>query len=155
MMKSRSFATVIVVLSVALFSFARPVLADDAETLTRMLHDFLAGVTEADVHDRFWADDLIYTSSTGTRTNKAEIMQGFITRDETDAAAPGPVFSAEDIQVQVYGDTAIVAFKLVGTPPDSADDLQLQNYFNTGTFLKRDGKWQVVAWQATIIPSPS
>ncbi len=26
------------------------------------------------------------------------------------------------------------------------------NYFNTGTFLKREGKWQAVAWQATIIP---
>jgi hypothetical protein len=26
------------------------------------------------------------------------------------------------------------------------------NYFNTGTFLRRDGLWQVVAWQATRMP---
>jgi hypothetical protein len=27
------------------------------------------------------------------------------------------------------------------------------NYFNTGTFVKRDNKWQAVAWQATKIPA--
>jgi hypothetical protein len=26
-------------------------------------------------------------------------------------------------------------------------------YFNTGTFRKRDGEWRAVAWQATRIPS--
>jgi hypothetical protein len=25
-------------------------------------------------------------------------------------------------------------------------------YWNTGTFVKRDGEWRVVAWQATKIP---
>ena len=44
-------------------------LADDADDLTQMLHDFLNGVSEAAVHDRFWAEDLVYTSSAGTRTD--------------------------------------------------------------------------------------
>jgi hypothetical protein len=26
---------------------------------------------------------------------------------------------------------------------------EVTNYLNTGTFLKRNGKWQVVSWQAT------
>jgi hypothetical protein len=43
---------------------------------------------------------------------------------------------------------AIVAFRLIGT----AEDGTVQQYFNTGTFLKRDGAWRVVAWQATKIP---
>jgi hypothetical protein len=29
---------------------------------------------------------------------------------------------------------------------------QLTHYLNTGTFLKRDGKWQAVGWQATTVP---
>jgi hypothetical protein len=29
----------------------------------------------------------------------------------------------------------------------------MANYFNTGTFLKRGGKWQAVGWQATRIPA--
>src|SRR5262249_37768835 len=28
------------------------------------------------------------------------------------------------------------------------------HFFNTGTFLKRNGQWRVIAWQATRIPQP-
>ena len=126
--------------------------ATDVEDLTRMLDEFLAGVTKAETHDRFWADDLVYTSSRGTRTTKAGIMSGFGEPGENADSEPGPIFSAEDIQVQVYGDTAVVAFRLVATPPVGAGEMGKQNYLNTGTFLKRNGLWQVVAWQATIVP---
>jgi hypothetical protein len=126
--------------------------ASDAEDLTTMLNEFLANAGVAEVHERFWADDLIYTSSRGTRTTKAEIMAGFAASkneagEEDDVA--GPVYTAEDVQIQLYGDTAVVAFKLVATPPDASVVL---TYFNTGTFLRRNGKWQVVAWQATAMP---
>jgi hypothetical protein len=124
----------------------------DVEDLTNMLDKFLANAGVAEVHERFWADDLIYTSSRGTRTTKAEIMAGFATAEneasEEDDAA-GPVYTAEDVQIQLYGDTAVVAFKLVATPPDNSVVL---TYFNTGTFLRRNGTWQVVAWQATAMP---
>ncbi len=60
--------------------------------------------------------------------------------------------SGEEVDVRVYGDTAIVAFKLVGTPADTSEDTDVLYYFNTGTFLKRDDVWKVVAWQATKIP---
>jgi len=124
----------------------------DVEDLTNMLNEFLANAGVAEVHERFWADDLIYTSSRGTRTTKAEIMAGFNASEEEESEendAAGPVYTAEDVQIQLYGDTAVVAFKLVATPPDNSIVL---TYFNTGTFLRRNGKWQVVAWQATTIP---
>ena len=132
--------------------------ASDADDLTAMLHQFLAGVSDAAVHDRFWGEDLIYTSSRGTRTNKAEIMQGFDASDDSDSDSDAgtSVYTAEDIQIQVYGTTAVVAFRLVATTADKMDtsggDTVVQYYFNTGTFVKRDGAWQVVAWQATVIP---
>jgi hypothetical protein len=132
--------------------------ASDVDDLTSMLNEFLAGATSKEVHERFWADDLIYTSSRGARTNKAEIMASFDTVDDEPASSddePGPVYTAEDIQVQVHGTTAVVAFKLVGTTVKSSDgEAEVQEYFNTGTFVKRDGQWKVVAWQATIIPAP-
>jgi len=124
--------------------------ASDTDELTAILHEFLAGVSEEAVHDRFWAEDLIYTSSRGTRTNKAEIMQGFGSAEGGETEESGPTYTAEDIQIQLYGTTAVVAFKLVATP---TDDAPVENYFNTGTFLKRNGIWQVVAWQATRIPA--
>ena len=122
--------------------------ADDAGDLRAMLDAFLGGVTEAETHDRFWAEDLIYTSSRGTRTTKADIMSGFAGADE-DSNAAGPEYSAEDVQIQVYGNTAIVAFRLVASPEGA---MAQQEYLNTGTFLKRNNEWRVVAWQATIIP---
>lgn len=123
-------------------------IADDADELTTLLHDFLAGVSEAAVHDRFWADDLVYTSSSGTRTSKAEIMRGFDAAENGDTDEPEPEYSAEDIEVKVYGATAVVAFRLVASTPGEARS----QYFNTGTFVKRANRWQVVAWQATVIP---
>ncbi len=122
--------------------------AGDVADISEMLNEFLGSADVAAAHERFWADDLVYTSSAGTRTNKAEIMQSFA--DAEDDGEPGPAYSAEDVQIEVYGTTAIVAFKLVGTPPD---DSAVQYYFNTGTFLKRDGVWKVIAWQATKIPT--
>ena len=135
-------------LLLGLLAFNPVASADDAEDLTVMLHEFLAGVSEAEVHDRFWAEDLVYTSSSGTRTNKTEIMRGFNESDDNDSEEPGPVYSAEEIRIKIYASTAVVAFRLVATNTGA----ESQSYFNTGTFLKRAGRWQVVAWQATIIP---
>jgi ketosteroid isomerase-like protein len=129
--------------------------AADAPELTKLLKDFLNGASSNDaaIHDRFWAEDLIYTGSGGRRRNKADVM-----RDVRSAPAPKPgdaktTFTAEDIRIQQYGQTAIVAFRLVSTT-DKDGAIQVANYLNTGTFLKRNGKWQVVSWQATRVPRP-
>ena len=120
--------------------------APDAAELTRLLHEFLAGAGRNDVamHERFWADDLIYTSALGRRKGKADIMREV---REEGPAKPGDetvVYTAEDIRIQQYGDTAIVAFRLVATT-DKAGVKTVANYLNTGTFLKRNGKWQALA----------
>jgi len=127
--------------------------APDAGELTKLLRDFLGGASRNDaaMHDRFWAEDLIYTASSGRRIGKADIM-----RDARSAPAPKPgdpatTYSAEDIRIQQYGSTAIVAFRLVGVTKNGAKT-ETTNYLNTGTFLKRNGKWQVVSWQATRMP---
>ncbi|MEK6565513.1 MAG: nuclear transport factor 2 family protein [Bacteroidota bacterium] len=127
----------------------------DAAELTALLKEFLAGASRNDaaIHDRFWAEDLIYTGSSGRRIGKADIMRDL---RKTPAAKPGDqttTYTAEDIRIQQYGETAIVAFRLVGTTV-KADTTQVAKYLNTGTFLKRNGKWQAVSWQATKIPNP-
>ena len=127
--------------------------APDAAELTKLLNEFLAGASRNDpaVHERFWADDLIYTRSAGRRVSKADIL-----RDLRNAPPPKPddpktVYTAEDVRIQQYGDTAIVAFRLVATT-DADGVKHVQNLLNSGTFVKRDGKWQVVNWQSTRMP---
>ncbi len=122
--------------------------ADDTSDIRDLLNSFLDGVTQEAIHDRFWAHDLIYTSSRGTRTTKADIMAGF-EGVEAGGNSGGPAYSAEDVQIQVYDDTAVVAFRLVASPEGGSSR---QEYLNTGTFLKRENEWRVIAWQATIIP---
>src|SRR5256714_12554121 len=86
----------------------------DAAELTKLLNDFLAGASHNDVamHERFWADDVIYTGSTGKRRGKTEIM-----RDVRSAPAPKPgdaktAYSAADIRIPQYGETAIIVVRL-------------------------------------------
>lgn len=132
------------------FALGAPAPAADAVELTRLLKEFLAGASRNDVaaHEKFWAEDVVYTGSAGRRRGKAEILA-----EVRSAPAPKPgdaatIFSAEDIRIQQYGAAAVVAFRLVGTTTKSGA-VEVSNYLNTGTFLKRDGKWQVVSWQAT------
>lgn len=130
---------------------------DQAGELSALLDAFLVGATEGSetAHDRFWADDLVYTSSNGTRTTKQAILDQVRAASAEPASdnastAPSVIYSAKDVDIRQYGDTAIIAFRLVGAPADP--DSETLQYFNTGTFLKRDGRWQAVAWQATVIP---
>lgn len=150
----RPFVFLILLCAIALG--ARAQTAPDAAELTKLLNDFLAGAGKNDIamHDRFWADELVYTSALGRRKGKADIMRELKT--ET-TASPKPdegttVYTAEEIRIQQYGDTAIVAFRLVAT---NSGKKEVKSYLNTGTFLKRNGKWQVVAWQATALPQDS
>lgn len=121
--------------------------------ITALLTSFLSpeqNPTRA-AHERFWADDLVYTSSAGKVTNKAEILKSF---DESPKAAkaeasePEPVYSAEDVLVRPYGDMAALTFRLVARAADGS----VQYYRNSGTFLRRDGQWQAITWQATRVP---
>ena len=67
---------------------------------------------------------------------------------------PVTVYTAEDIRIQQYGNAAIVAFKLVSSTTKADGTKTVGNNLNTGTFIKRNGKWQVVAWQSTVVPPP-
>lgn len=121
--------------------------AAEAAEIRALLDDFLANAGVRSAHERFWAEDLIYTSSGGTWTDKARILSGM--EDEPSGEAePGPTYWAEDVDVRVYGTTAVVAFRLMIQPPAGSDEAASFN-LNTGTLLKRDGEWRVVAWQST------
>ena len=120
-----------------------PGAAADRAELSKMLDEFLSRVDEREVHDAFWARELVYTSSSGLRFGKPEIMQGF---DDADDSPSGMSYYAEAVEIRLYGDTAVVAFRLVA---ESEAAESPQYFFNTGTFVRRGDGWKVVAWQAT------
>jgi hypothetical protein len=120
--------------------------------ITMMLNTFLTPAVNntAAGHERFWADDLVYTSSAGLVKSKADILKSFAeakakTADEQ--AKPGPVFTAEDVLVRPYGDAAALTFRLAERDPDG----KVTYFRNSGMFLRRNGEWRVVTWQATRV----
>lgn len=123
------------------------------EELTQLLRDFLEGasINDHEMHDRFWAEDLIYTSSSGVRRDKEQTMEGVRSSPEITLEEATTVYTAEEIQVQQYGDIAVVAFRLVATS-DTEEGTEISEYLNSGTFVLRDGQWKVVNWQATAVP---
>ena len=149
MNKTPLIAIVIFIAACSVFAQTAP----DAAELTKLLNEFLAGASRGDasVHERFWADDLIYTRSAGRRVTKAEVLRDVRNTPPPKPGDPTTVYTAEDIRIQQYGDTAIVAFRLVGTT-DKGGLKQVAHLLNSGTFVKRNGKWQVVNWQSTRMP---
>lgn len=135
------------------FAATMPVaLAHDSsaeQELQELLDEFLAGAStdDAAMHDRFWAEDLVYTSSSGERFGKAQIMDGLgDAAPEEDPA--GPDYRGEDVEIRVFDDVAVITFRLVA---NLFGDSTIE-YFNTGVFQRRDGAWKAFTWQATLIP---
>lgn len=134
---------------VALF-LALPALAGPQEEIASLLNEFLAKVDSPAMHERFWADDLVYVSAAGVMRGKAETMKSMRAGDTPGVRDKKPgeaktTFSAEEVKVRpLAADVAVLNFRLVQHAGNKT------NYFrNSGTFVKRDGRWQAVSWQAT------
>lgn len=117
-----------------------------ATEVEALLREFLSKVNEPAMHDRFWADDLVYVGAGGVKRTKAEIMKN-VTEE---AAKVDPTkkddgsYDAEDVKVRQYGDVCVLNFRLVAKSEGKT------SYFrNSGVFVQNNGKWQAVSWQAT------
>jgi len=117
-----------------------------------LLDAFLAGASNNDIemHDRFWAEDLVYTGSNGQRRGKPETMAGLAAASPADVDEL-PTYRGEDVDIRVFDDLAVVTFRLIAEMPDDSTG----EYFNTGVFQRRDGQWKAFTWQATRIPEES
>ncbi len=149
MLRKQVLVAVVLTLTLSVFAQPKP---STAAHLTALLHEFLAGVSKNDnsVYGRFFADDLIYTRSGGVTITKADILKSAAQPPQPDA--PKSVYDADDITVHAYGNMAVMNFRLIQHTTAKDGSTETLYYRNTGTFLKRNGRWQVVAWQATRVP---
>lgn len=129
-----------------------PVDSTKVREVRTLLRQFLVDAGDGDRagFDRFFAADLIYTGSNGAVRTKAGIMKSVGGMKPTPESKT--VYTAEDVTVHSYTDAAIVAFRLVARTQHLDGKTEVTHYRNTGTFLLRNGRWQVVAWQATKAP---
>jgi ketosteroid isomerase-like protein len=95
--------------------------------------------------DQYEADDIIDTDPNGRVTDKAQ--------DKTDLSSGDLKFQSielSDLKVRVYGDTAVAAGTNTLNGTYKGQDIS-GKYRYTDTWVKRNGKWQVVATQGTKI----
>jgi hypothetical protein len=166
--RPRSFATIFLVLTALLATshlFAQasrpaPAPPRDAKVeVTALLQEFLSKVTSPAMHQRFWADDVIYVSNAGVVRTKADILKGMKAEEPAAPegggaaapAAPGGGYSAEDVVVRQFGETVVLNFRLAQHTAGQPDT----SFRNSGVFVQRDGRWQVVSWQATRVAPPT
>lgn len=127
---------------------APTVAADSAGAVAvkHLLQEFIAGAGQGDpaLFERFFADDLLYTRGSGALVTKASILENLHSPSGPEKSS----YTAEDVTLHDYGDMIIVAFRLEGRS-ELAGKVELLHFRNTGVFLRRDGRWQAVAWQAT------
>lgn len=121
----------------------------DQKQLIGLIREFLKDVpgNQRATFDRFFAVDIIYTRGTGQVITKKDILA-----DTGNSTAPraNATYEGQDFQVHQYGDVAIVNFRLVMHASEN-DKPVTRTFRNTGTFMKRNGQWQAIAWQATPI----
>src|SRR5437879_11192826 len=84
---------------------ALPALSGPQEEISSLLNAFLAKVDDPAVHERFWADDLIYVSAAGAVRSKAEILKSMRVADtpgvrDTTPGEPKTTCSAAEGQVR-------------------------------------------------------
>ena len=99
--------------------------------------------------DRFFADELMVTAPIGVVVDKAAVM------DEIERAQTARVelYDKEDINARLFGDTAITSYRVHARAEHEGVKFD-RLYRITNVWLRRDGRWQVVARHTAMIEQP-
>ena len=95
--------------------------------------------------ERNLADGYIAVNSRGKSFSKAEDIADNLSNTDTMTSD-----ELSDMRVRVYGDTAVVTgrLRLIGKDKTGAFN---RNFVFTDTFINRDGRWQVISSQSTLV----
>jgi ketosteroid isomerase-like protein len=96
--------------------------------------------------ERLYADDYLYHHSNGTVTNKAQEIAEYMSSDIKWTA-----HKTEDLKVRMYHDVAIVTGVSILT--GTAKGYQSGARRFTEVWVRRNGRWQTVGGQSTLVPA--
>jgi len=94
---------------------------------------------DASVFERHLADTYIFTAPDGMVSDKAQTISDIKSRNLKFQSS-----KLEDMKVQAYGDTAVATYG--STDQGSYKGKDISGHFRwTDVFVKRNGRWQIVA----------
>lgn|SRR4029450_5288675 len=126
---------------------ARAAGQDTEAALMKMERDAAAALTKRDVAGfaSIMADDAVFTGPDGAFQTKAQLI--------ADVKAGELVIEStnmSDLKVRVFGDSAVATYATTDKGKYKGRDIS-GRYRWTDTFVRRGGKWQIVAGQGTPI----
>jgi ketosteroid isomerase-like protein len=98
--------------------------------------------------DRTTADDYTMITSSGELRNKGRAMGDLKSGEVKFQSA-----DVDDLEVRVYGDTAVVTGRHTQKAQSAGNNISGQYRF-TRVYVKQKGQWKAVAYQATRISKP-
>jgi len=97
---------------------------------------------------RLLADELIYTHSSAAVDGKASFMEAL-----TSGRLKYKSLDHSGEQVRIYGDAALLTGETKIHSVAMGEDIRVSLRF-TILYVRKDGHWQMTAWQSTRIPAP-
>ena len=89
------------------------------------------------------ADDFVITFPDGSMQTKPQILA--MLKAPRSAGRPTVKFHTEEVRARVYGDTVILMGRVVSEYSRDGQVVSKQQQRYTDTYVKRNGRWQVVA----------
>lgn len=90
------------------------------------------------------ADDLQFWSFKGARRGKADLLRNVAKSEEGDTKVEDPV-------VRVYGNAAVFTARIIDSGKHANGEAFTSKTCVTDVFVRRDGRWQMVANHETLI----
>jgi ketosteroid isomerase-like protein len=109
---------------------------------------FQEAVLQGDVatFQRLCADDFTHTSHDGSFRTRAEWLKGRVQGKSSYVS-----YDVDDRQIRIYGETAVVTGLLKASWREADGDLASGQFRFLRVWVKRDDRWQAVAFQSTRI----
>jgi ketosteroid isomerase-like protein len=110
---------------------------------------------DIDALDRIYADDIMFTGVTGDICDKSALMgearRGVAEREGATKRGPAVIsYDKEDIRIVAHADTAVASYRFVVTIRNAGPEI-VRRYRTTNVWIKRDGRWQVIAAQTASL----
>jgi uncharacterized protein (TIGR02246 family) len=129
--------------------------AGDAEQEVRKLERaWLDAYEQHDVKamDAIVGDDFTITFPDGSMQTKPQILDAI--KAPRNPANPRLKFYTEDVRARVYGETVILIGRVVTEYVRDGKTMKEQSRY-TDTYIKRQGRWQVIASHLSNAPRPA
>ena len=125
--------------------------ADSVEqAVTQLEEELRVAISKRDMkaYARIVGDDYVFTNQDAVIRTKAQMVSAY---DAGSIKYESVMF--DEIKVHAYGDTAVVTGRTTQKMKDNDKDITGQFRY-TRVYVKRQGKWQLVATHSTRIPAP-